>query len=119
MKPLYAGNIGYGSTGSDRCCWGTAVKSRGKHWETRGLYFSPWYGISLCVEHMFVGSILNRAAYLPWLDEGVRVRQLKMRSVHLFFLLSQGNDAERCHCSPERRTDEEWSCPASTLSDAG
>jgi len=30
-----------------------ALKSRGRNWESRGLYFSPWYGISLCVEHMF------------------------------------------------------------------
>src|SRR3989442_9048163 len=40
-------------------------------------------------------------------------------SLCLFLLLSQGNDAERRHHSPERRTDEEWSCPASTPSVAG
>lgn len=115
LKPLYFWNIGYGSTWSDRCCFGTTVKSRWKYWETRGLYFQRWFGISFYVEHMFVGSILNRTAYLPRLDEGVRVRQLKMRLVHLFLLLSQGNDAEKCHYSPERRTDEECRCPASRL----
>ena len=33
------------------------------------LVFSTCYGISFDVEHMFVGSILNRAAHLPELDE--------------------------------------------------
>ncbi len=47
MKPLYACNFGCGSTGSGRYFVGTALRGRG----------------------MFVGSILNRAAHLPWLDE--------------------------------------------------
>ena len=33
------------------------------------LVFVYRYGISFCVEQMFVGSILNRTAYLPMLDE--------------------------------------------------
>jgi hypothetical protein len=33
MKPLYAWNIGYGSTGYYTCCFGITVKSRGKNWE--------------------------------------------------------------------------------------
>jgi hypothetical protein len=83
------------------------LKKQRKELGKRYLVFSKliWY-ISLCRTNVF-GSILNRTAYLPRLDEGVRVRQLKMRSVHLFLLLSQGNDAERYHCSPERRKDED------------
>jgi hypothetical protein len=56
---------------------------------------------------MFVGSILNRTAYLPWLGEIVRVRQLKMRSVHLFLLLSQGDDAKAHGLRNERPCGEE------------
>ena len=95
------------------------VKKQRKELRERSLYFSSWYGISLDVEQMFVGSILNRTAHLPRLDENVRVRQLKMRSVRLFLSLSQGNDTERCHYSPERSMDEEYRCPASIPSVAG
>jgi hypothetical protein len=52
-----------------------------------------WY-ISLCRTDVF-GSMLNRTAHMPELSEAVRIHQLKMRSVRLFLLLSQGNEAVR------------------------
>jgi len=69
MKPLYAYNFGCGSTGSGRCFFAPQCEEEERTDVKNGLYFHAWYGISFCVEHMFVGSILNRAAHLPWLDE--------------------------------------------------
>ena len=84
MKPLCTWNIGCGSTGLSRCYFRTTLKRWAYFCRKKCLYISPWYGISFCVEQMFVGSILSRAAHLPRLDERVRVHQLKMRSVHFF-----------------------------------